>query len=82
MCRMSSYAFPSIKAKGVQPVAGFHTGDAVRAVVPEDKNTAPSVGRVAMWTSGYFNIATKKVRRRTYLAASAGRCIAPPLRLI
>lgn len=38
---------------------GFQTGDIVKAVVPKGKKVGTHIGRVAVRSSGYFNITTK-----------------------
>jgi 5-methylcytosine-specific restriction endonuclease McrA len=54
MCRVDSYGFPRTSAKG----AGYQTGDIVRAVVPKGKKKGTYTGKVAIRSSGYFNIVT------------------------
>jgi len=39
-------------------VFGFQTGDLVRAMVPTGKHTGAHIGRVAVRSSGSFNITT------------------------
>ena len=59
MCRADRYGFPRTKAKPRQKgVRGFQTGDMVRAVVPTGKKAGVYEGRVAVRTSGNFNIKT------------------------
>ena len=57
MCRMDKYGFPRTKSKRNRIVFGFQTGDIVRAVVPNGKQAGTYSGRVAVRSSGYFNIA-------------------------
>jgi len=58
MCRMDRYGFPRTKAKGLRIANGFRTGDIVKAVVPTGKKAGEYSGRVAVRTSGSFNITT------------------------
>lgn len=58
MCRMDQYSFPRSAPKQYKRVQGFQTGDLVRAVVPGGKKTGTYLGKVAVRTSGSFNIAT------------------------
>ncbi|MFL5806999.1 MAG: RNA-guided endonuclease IscB [Roseiflexaceae bacterium] len=58
MCRMSAYGFPRTGPKQANVVQGFRTGDIVRAVVPRGKKTGAYTGRVAVRTSGSFDIVT------------------------
>ncbi len=59
MCRMDQFGFPRTSAKQARRVHGFTTGDLVRAVVRSGKKRGTYVGRVAIRSSGYFNITTK-----------------------
>jgi 5-methylcytosine-specific restriction endonuclease McrA len=56
MCRMDRYGFPRTRAKRQRRVQGFQTGDLVQARVPTGKKAGEYVGRVAVRTSGSFNI--------------------------
>lgn len=58
MCRMDRFGFPRTKAKTARTVQGFRTGDLVKAVVTQGKNTGAYQGRVAVRTTGSFNITT------------------------
>lgn len=59
MCRVDKYGFPRTKAKPRgKKVKGFQTGDLVKAVVPTGKKVGTYLGRVAVRTSGSFNIKT------------------------
>jgi 5-methylcytosine-specific restriction endonuclease McrA len=60
MCRMDKYGFPRTVAKAARRVRGFRTGDLVKAVVPSGKNAGVMVGRVAVRSSGSFNLLTVK----------------------
>ena len=59
MCRVDKYGFPRTKAKGQKVVRGFQTGDMVTAIVTKGKKIGQYIGRVAVRTSGSFNIKTK-----------------------
>jgi 5-methylcytosine-specific restriction endonuclease McrA len=56
MCRMDKYGFPRTAAKSTMSINGFKTGDLVKAIVTKGKNQGTHTGRVAVRTSGYFNI--------------------------
>ena len=58
MCRMDKYGFPRTGAKGPRRVKGFRTGDLVKAVVTSGKKQGRYEGRVAIRSSGSFNITT------------------------
>lgn len=60
MCRMDRYGFPRTKAKLQKIVNGFKTGDLTKAVVTKGKKKGTYFGRLAVRTSGNFNIKTKK----------------------
>lgn len=60
MCRMNKYGFPRTGPKQHKCVKGFQTGDLVRAVVPAGRKAGTYVGKVAVRTSGSFNIATSQ----------------------
>lgn len=63
---VDKYGFPRRNAKGqlvrksalVKVVKGFKTGDIVRAIVPSGKKSGTYFGRVAVRSSGSFNIKT------------------------
>ncbi len=60
MCRMDQYGFPRTGAKAKEKkVHGFQTGDMVEAVVPKGKKAGRYVGRVAVRSTGSFNINTR-----------------------
>jgi 5-methylcytosine-specific restriction endonuclease McrA len=59
MCRMDKFGFPRTGPKQAKRVKGFQTGDIVRAEVPTGKKVGTYVGRVAVRTTGSFNITTK-----------------------
>jgi 5-methylcytosine-specific restriction endonuclease McrA len=56
MCRMDKYGFPRTGAKGPRRVFGFKTGDMVTAHVPAGKHIGSYQGRLAVRSSGRFNI--------------------------
>jgi 5-methylcytosine-specific restriction endonuclease McrA len=58
MCRMDRYGFPRTGPKRTRRVKGFRTGDIVRALVMVGKHSGTYVGRVAVRSSGSFNITT------------------------
>ncbi len=58
MCRMDRFGFPRTRAKAAKRVHGFQTGDRVKAIVPSGAHVGTYVGRVAIRTSGKFNITT------------------------
>ena len=58
MCRVDKYGFPRTSAKQFKRVHGFQTGDIVKAVVTNGKKVGTYLGRVAVRTSGSFNIKT------------------------
>ncbi|MHB1734130.1 MAG: RNA-guided endonuclease IscB, partial [Ferrimicrobium acidiphilum] len=52
------FGFPRLTRPRSKYVKGFQTGDLVKAVVPTSKKAGVYVGRVAVRTSGNFDIAT------------------------
>jgi 5-methylcytosine-specific restriction endonuclease McrA len=58
MCRMNAFGFPRTGPKGARVVKGFKTGDMVRATVTTGTKQGVYVGRVAVRTTGSFNITT------------------------
>jgi 5-methylcytosine-specific restriction endonuclease McrA len=56
MCRPDRYGFPRTGAKSTSRVRGFQTGDLVSADVPRGKRAGKHRGRVAVRSSGSFNI--------------------------
>lgn len=58
MCRMNQYGFPRTTAKAAKRVHGFQTGDRVRAFVPSGAKAGTYTGRVAIRSTGKFNITT------------------------
>lgn len=59
MCLMDRYGFPRTSPKGSKVVFGFQTGDIVRANVPSGKKQGKYFGKVAVRSSGSFNISTE-----------------------
>jgi len=59
VCLMDKFGFPRTKAKGEKIVKGFQTGDIVEAIVTKGKKLGTYLGKVAVRSSGYFNITTK-----------------------
>jgi hypothetical protein len=57
--RVDGYGFPRGYLMSRKHVHGFQTGDLVRAVVPQGKKQGTHVGRVAVRSSGSFNIQGK-----------------------
>ncbi|MEU2614211.1 RNA-guided endonuclease IscB [Micromonospora sp. NPDC007271] len=56
--RCDRYGFPRLRMPRSKSVYGFQTGDLVHAVVPAGKNKGRHTGRVAVRTTGSFNIRT------------------------
>jgi 5-methylcytosine-specific restriction endonuclease McrA len=56
MCRTDKYGFPCRHVPRQKRWFGFKTGDLVEAVVPSGKHVGTHMGRVAIRTSGSFNI--------------------------
>lgn len=57
--KADKYGFPRTKPKGSKLVEGFQTGDMVKAIVPKGPKQGEYLGRVAVKSSGYFDIKTK-----------------------
>jgi hypothetical protein len=57
-CRMTRYGFVRTQAKQARTVQGFRTGDLVRAIVSTGKKAGTYRGRVAVRSTGSFNITT------------------------
>lgn len=60
MCRMDRFGFPRTGPKKHKRVEGFQTGDLVRAVVSSGSKRGTYVGKVAVRSSGRFNITTSQ----------------------
>jgi len=58
MCRTDKFGFPKRYVPRNKFVKGFQTGDIVRADVPKGKKSGIHVGRVAVRSTGSFNIST------------------------
>ncbi len=58
MCRTDKYGFPVRYVPRNKFVHGFQTGDIVKAIVAKGKKMGTYVGRVAVRTTGSFNIST------------------------
>lgn len=58
MCRMDKFGFPRTSAKAERVFKGFRTGDIVRAQVPSGKKAGVHCGKVAVRSSGSFNVST------------------------
>jgi 5-methylcytosine-specific restriction endonuclease McrA len=56
MCRTDKFGFPSRYVPRNKFVKGFQTGDIVKAVVTSGKKIGEYVGRIAVRTTGSFNI--------------------------
>lgn len=59
MCRVDKYGFPRTSAKASKSVKGFQTGDMVKAIVPNGSKQGEYLGKVAVRSSGKFDIQTK-----------------------
>ncbi|MDB9314970.1 hypothetical protein PN462_17785, partial [Spirulina sp. CS-785/01] len=59
MCRTDKSGFPKRYVPRYKFVKSFQTGDIVKANVTKGKKTGEYVGRVAVRSSGSFNIKTK-----------------------
>ncbi len=57
--RADRYGFPRLRLPRTKTVHGYATGDLVRAVVPTGAKAGIHTGRVAVRTSGSFNIRTR-----------------------
>jgi hypothetical protein len=60
MCRTDKFGFPSRYVPRLKFVKGFQTGDIVKAVVTSGKKIGTYIGRVAVRTTGSFNISLKE----------------------
>ncbi|CAD5946250.1 HNH endonuclease [Planktothrix tepida] len=59
MCRTDKYGFPSRYVPRFKFVKGFQTGDIIKAVVTQGKKIGTYFGRIAVRSSGSFNITSK-----------------------
>lgn len=57
-CRTDKYGFPTRYVPRFKFIKGYQTGDIVKAVVTSGKKIGKYVGRVAVRTTGSFNIST------------------------
>ncbi|MFC7603045.1 RNA-guided endonuclease IscB [Streptosporangium amethystogenes subsp. fukuiense] len=57
--RADRYGFPRLALPRTKSVHGFQTGDLIRAVVPAGKKAGTYTGRVAVRSTGSFNIRTR-----------------------
>jgi len=58
MCRTDKFGFPSRYVPTGKFVQGFQTGDIVKAVVTTGKKIGSYIGRIAVRSTGSFNIST------------------------
>ncbi|AFZ27814.1 restriction endonuclease [Cylindrospermum stagnale PCC 7417] len=58
-CRTDKFGFPSRYVPRFKYVLGFQTGDIVKAIVTRGKKIGEYIGRIAVRTSGSFNISTQ-----------------------
>ncbi|MCG5061979.1 MAG: HNH endonuclease [Limnoraphis sp. WC205] len=58
MCRTDKFGFPSRYVPQFKLIKGFQTGDIVKAVVTSGKKIGTYTGRVAVRSTGSFNIST------------------------
>lgn len=56
---MDKFGFPRTSAKTSKSVKGFQTGDMVKAIVPKGSKQGEYLGKVAVRSSGYFDIQTR-----------------------
>ncbi|MEG4530650.1 RNA-guided endonuclease IscB [Microcoleus sp. D2_18a_D3] len=61
MCRTGKFGFPYRYVPRFKFVKGFQTGDIVKAIVTSGKKNGTYVGRVAVRTSGSFNISASEL---------------------
>lgn len=59
-CRTDKHGFPNRHVPREKIHFGFQTGEIVLAIVEKGKKVGTYVGKVAIRTSGYFNISTSK----------------------
>ena len=59
ICRTNKYGFPVRYVPRFKFIKGYQTGDIVKAIVTTGKKQSVYVGRVAVGTTGSFNINTK-----------------------
>jgi hypothetical protein len=56
--RPDKYGFPRLNLTRIKQHYGYQTGDLVRATVPSGKRAGTYTGRVAVRSSGSFNVTT------------------------
>jgi hypothetical protein len=61
MCRTDKFGFPSRYVPKLKFVKGFQTGDIVKAIVTLGKKIGTYIGRVAVRSSGSFNISVSEL---------------------
>ena len=59
MCRTDKFGFPSRHVPRNKFVRGFQTGDIIKSIVTAGTKVGEYVGRIAVRSSGSFNISTK-----------------------
>jgi hypothetical protein len=59
MCRTDQFGFPNRYVPRDKFVKGFQTGDIVKSVVTTGQKIGQYIGRIAVRSSGSFNISTK-----------------------
>jgi hypothetical protein len=60
MCRTDKFGFPSRYVPRLKFVQGFQTGDIVKAIVTAGKKVGTYLGRMAVRSTGSFNISTSQ----------------------
>ncbi|CAC5343263.1 MULTISPECIES: RNA-guided endonuclease IscB [Planktothrix] len=58
MCRTDKFGFPSLYIPRFKFVKGFQTGDIIKAVVTQGKKIGTYIGRIAVRSTGSFNVST------------------------
>lgn len=61
MCRTNKFGFPERYVPKIKFVKGFQTGDIIKAIVTSGKKIGKYMGRVAVRTTGFFNISATKL---------------------
>jgi 5-methylcytosine-specific restriction endonuclease McrA len=76
LCLVDQYGFPRSKPAGSKIIHGFQTGDYVTAKVTSGKKVGTYKGRVAVRSSGSFNITSRKktVQGISYKACQKLHC--------
>ncbi len=59
LCLVDKHGFPRSKAAGSKLISGFQTGDLVNVNVTSGKKIGAYKGKVAIRSSGFFNITTQ-----------------------